>query len=236
MVETPKLSSLAGELLKFFMLSSLLFAGIIAFVFFFVGGVNAYYSIGAGLLIALAWVLFNLIWMKGKLEELFGRLLYIVDLLEERHKERTVVPIPVHEEVMGIVTSIKNLINNFEEKYQKDLRELEDQMEVISDNSSKIIEALEKVHDGHLRVEFPSGLDPVGAIGQALQQTFEFYADRFKTIREKIDRCKSITSTLALLLEEDGDKIDIGEIRRLLDEIKVLEEDIEKELRFIKDA
>ena len=236
MVETPKLSSLAGELLKFFMVSSLIFGGIIAFVFFFLGGLNPYYSVGAGLLIALTWVLFNILWMKGKLEELFGRLLYIVDLLEERHKETTVVPIPIHEEVMGIVTSIKNMIANFEEKYQKELRELEEQMDLISDNSSKIIEALEKVHDGYMKVDFPSGLDPVGAIGQALEQTFEFYRERFSNIKKYLAECHKRVTSLALLFEEDGDKIDIDEAKRLLDEISELEEEIEKELRYLKDV
>lgn len=235
MVETPKLSSLASELLKFFIISSLIFGGIISFVFFFLGGVNPYYSIGAGLLIALTWVLFNIFWMRGKLEELFGRLLYIVDLLEERHRETTVVPIPIHEEVMGIVTSIKNLISNFEEKYQRELKELEEQMDLVSENSSKIIEALEKAHDGYLKVGFPSGLDPVGAIGQALEQTFEIYRERFAGIKEKVRECGKKITSLALLFEGDGDKIDIDEVRRLLDEISELEEEIEKEIGFMKD-
>ncbi len=236
MVEAPRLSSLAGELLKFFAISSILFGMVLSFVFFFVGGIEVYYSVGAGLAIALAWVLFNIIWMKGKLEELFGRLLYVVDLLEEKHKEPTVVPIPIHEEVLSIVNSIKNVLNTLEEKYQKELRDLEEQMDLISENSSKIIEAIEKIHEGMIKVDFPSGLDPVGAIGQALQQTFELYAKKLARVKDKVAELRRKVITLSLLLEEGGDKIDMGEVKRLVNEISDIEVEIEGELKFIRDV
>ena len=236
MVEAPRLSSLAGELLKFFAISSVLFGVVLSFVFFFIGGIEVYYSVGAGLAIALAWVLFNIIWMKGKLEELFGRLLYVVDLLEEKHKEPTVVPIPIHEEVLSVVNSIKNVLNTLEEKYQKELRDLEEQMDLISENSSKIIEAIEKIHEGRIKVDFPSGLDPVGAIGQALQQTFDLYAKKLARVKDKVAELRRKVITLSLLLEEGGDKIDMGEVKRLVNEISDIEVEIEGELKFIRDV
>ncbi len=236
MVEAPRLSSLAGELLRFFAFSSILFGVILSFVFFFFGGVDVYYSVGAGLLIALGWVLFNIIWVKGKLEELFGRLLYVVDLLEERHKEPTVVPIPIHEEVVSIVNSIKNVLNTLEERYQRELRDLEEQMDLISENSSKIIEALEKVHEGNIKADFPSGLDPVGAIGQALQQTFELYAKKLGKVKDKVSELRRKVITLSLLLEEGGDKINIEEVKRIVNEISDIEVEIEGELKFIRDV
>ncbi len=236
MVEAPRLSSLAGELLKFFAISSVLFGVVLSFVFFFIGGIEVYYSVGAGLAIALAWVLLNIIWMKGKLEELFGRLLYVVDLLEEKHKEPTVVPIPIHEEVLSVVNSIKNVLNTLEEKYQKELRDLEEQMDLISENSSKIIEAIEKIHEGRIKVDFPSGLDPVGAIGQALQQTFDLYAKKLARVKDKVAELRRKVITLSLLLEEGGDKIDMGEVKRLVNEISDIEVEIEGELKFIRDV
>lgn len=236
MVEAPRLSSLAGELLKFFAISSVLFGVVLSFVFFFIGGIEVYYSVGAGLAIALAWVLFNIIWMKGKLEELFGRLLYVVDLLEEKHKEPTVVPIPIHEEVLSVVNSIKNVLNTLEERYQKELRDLEEQMDLISENSSKIIEAIEKIHEGRIKVDFPSGLDPVGAIGQALQQTFDLYAKKLARVKDKVAELRRKVITLSLLLEEGGDKIDMGEVKRLVNEISDIEVEIEGELKFIRDV
>ncbi len=236
MVETPKLSSLASELLKFFLLSSFLFGLILAFVFFFLGGVNPYYSLGAGFAIAMAWVLFNILWTKGKLEELFGRLLYVIDILEEQHRDKAVVPIPLHEEMLGIVDSIRELIKNLEEKYTRELREAEEQLETISENSAKIIEALEKIHEGHMNVEFPTGLDPVGAIGQAFEQTFEIYKDKIKTIKDHVAECRTVLQELTAMLEEDRDKIDPDRVKEGLSRLAETEERIEKELRFFKDV
>jgi ABC-type multidrug transport system fused ATPase/permease subunit len=236
MVEAQRLSSLAGELSKFFFVSSVVFASLIALVLFLLGGANAYYSIGAGFLVAFVWVLFTVIWVKNKFEELFGKILYIVELLEEKHKEKAVVPIPIHEEMVSIVSSIKDLLNSFEERYRKELKELEAHIDIISENSSKIIEALEKVNDGYVNVEFPSGLDPVGAIGQALQQIFEFYSERFYEIKYKLENCRNLITALSSHFEKYGDKIDKGEVQRLVEDLKYKIDDIEKELRFIKNA
>ena len=236
MVETPKLSSLAGELLKFFILSSFLFGLVLAFVFFFLGGVNAYYSLGAGFAIAMAWVLFNILWTKGKLEELFGRLLYVIDILEEQHREKAVVPIPLHEEMLSIVDSIRELIKNLEERYTRELKEAEEQLETISENSAKIIDALEKIHEGRMNVEFPSGLDPVGAIGQAFEQTFDIYRAKVKALKDTTSECRKYIQELSNMLEEDRDKIDIDRVREVLKKLAEAEERIEKELRFFKDV
>ncbi len=237
MVETPKLSSLASELLKFFLLSSFFFGLVLSFVFFFLGGVNAYYSLGAGFAIAMAWVLFNILWTKGKLEELFGRLLYVIDILEEQHREKTVVPIPLHEEMLGIVDSIRDLIKHLEEKYTKELKEAEDQLETISENSAKIIEALEKIHEGHMAVEFPTGLDPVGAIGQAFEQTFDIYRDKIKALKDHVSECRRHIQELFTLLEEgDPDKIDLDRVKEGIRKVAEAEEKIEKDLRFFKDV
>ncbi len=235
MVETPKLSSLATELLKFFLLSSFFFGLVLAFVFFFFGGVDLYYSLGVGFAIAVAWVLFNILWTKGKLEELFGRLLYVIDILEEQHREKTVVPIPIHEEMLSIVNSIKELVRNLEEKYKKELKDAEGQLEAISENSAKIIEALEKIHEGHTNVEFPSGLDPVGAIGQAFEQTFEIYKGKLKTIKEELSKCGNYIEELSSIVGKDQDKIDIEKVKEILGRLEEAQQKLERELRFFKD-
>ncbi len=235
MVETPKLSSLAGELLKFFLLSSFLLGLLISFVLFFLGKINVYYALGAGFTISTAWVLFNILWTKSKLEELFGRLLYVIDILEEKHREKAVVPIPIYEEVLGIVDSIRELVKNFEEKYEKEIRELEDQIETISENASKILVALEKVQDGRLKTEFPSGLDPVGAIGQAMQQICSLYLDKLSRIKSVIKECREELEKISLLLGDGEDKIDVRKVKEGIEKIIKAEEAIEEELRFFKD-
>ncbi len=236
MVETPKLSSLAGELLKFFFLSSILLGVLLSFAFFFLGQMNAYYALGTGFAISAGWVLFNILWTKNKLEELFGRLLYVIEILEERQKEKTVVPIPLHEEVMDIVHSIRELVKGFEEKYEREVRSLEEQIETISENASRLLTALDKAQEGEIDVEFPSGLDPIGAIGQAVEQTIEEYRNRLLSIGEKVELCKDELERIHALIEENGDKIDVQRVKEGIDRLMKLEKEIEKELSFIKKA
>jgi len=234
MVETPKISSLANELLKFFILSSIFLGVLLSFAFFFLGGMNPYYSLGVGFAISSAWVLFNILWTKGKLEELFGRLLYVIDILEEKHKEKMVVPIPIHEEVIDVVNSIKELVQSFEEKYQRQISSLEDQIESISENASRLLEALEKVQEGDLKAEFPTGLDPVGAIGQSVQHVFENYAELFTLIKDRLSRCREELERISALLEEKDDKIDVQRVKEGIEKIMRLEEEIREELKFLK--
>jgi len=235
MVETPKLSSLASELLKFFLISSFLFGILISLVFYLVAGMDPYRSFGLGFLISAVWVFFNIIWTKGKLEELFARILYVIELLEERHKGKTVVPVPIHEEMLGIVNSIRDLVSSFEERYEREIKELEEQIDSISENATRILEALEKMEEGHLRAEFPTGLDPVGAIGQAMQQVCDTYRERFSRIKELLAKCREELSGLALLLKEREDKIDLRRVEESIQRLIRAEEKIEEELSFLKD-
>ena len=234
MVETPKISSLASELLKFFLLSSIFLGVLLSFAFFFLGGMSPYYALGVGFAISSAWVLFNILWTKGKLEELFGRLLYVIDILEEKHKEKMVVPIPLHEEVIDVVNSIKELVQSFEEKYQRQISSLEDQIESISENASRLLEALDKVQEGDLKAEFPTGLDPVGAIGQAVQHVFEDYAELFAGLKGRLNECREELERISALLQEKDDKIDVQRVKEGIEKIMKLEREIREELKFIK--
>lgn len=235
MVETPKLSSLAGELLKFFLLSSLLLGVVISFLFFFLGNVNPYYAVGAGFGVAVLWVFLSIFWMKNKIEELFGRLMYVIDILEERQREKMVIPIPLYEEVLEVVHSIRELVKSFEEKYERNIRELEEQLEVISENAATILKALEELHEGRTKVELPTGLDPVGAIGQSLEHLLELYHERFSRIKRLTEECRRELETLVSLLKEKNDKIDVSKLKEGIDKLVEVQGNIERELRFLKD-
>ncbi len=236
MVETPKLSSLAGELLKFFILSSFFFGLLISAVLIVLGNVNPYFALGIGFVIAIAWVLFNILWTKSKMEELFGRLMYVIEILEEKQREKAVVPIPIHEEVLEIVNSIKELVESFEEKYRKEIRELEDQIDSISERAAGLFEALRKAEEGYLKTNFPSGLDPIGAIGQSIQQVLDLYTEKLLKIRSQINTCKEEIDRIYTLLEEKTDKIDIDRLRKGIGRIRRAQEEIIKELSFFKEA
>ncbi len=235
MVETPKLSSLAGELLRFFFFSSVALGLSISAALYFFGKVDPLPSLAVGFAIAFLWVLFNLLWTKNKIEELLVRLVYIIDMLEERHKERMVVPIPVHEEVLEVVGGIRELVKSFEERYKKNIRELEEQIDAISENAAKILEALEELESGKMSVEFPTGLDPVGAIGQSIQHIVELYRDKFHRIKELNQRCRNKLEFLSLLLEEKHDKIDVEGLKEGIKKIAETQEEIAQELSFLKD-
>ncbi len=238
MVETPKLSSLASELIRFVIVSALVFGGVISFALFFLGELDPYKAVGVGFSIALVWVVFNIVWVKGKLEDMFSRLSYVIDILEEREKvkEKAVVPIPIHEEVVGIVNGIKELIDSFEGRYEKVIKDLEDQIENISENTYKLLDALEQLEHGNIDVEFPSGLDPIGAVGQAMQHAWDIYADKLKNIKRLGRQCKAEMVAISLILKKEGDTIDIQRLREGIDRVISIEEEIEKELRFIKDT
>ncbi len=235
MVETPKLSSLAGELLRFFLISSFLVGVLISLVFYLFAGINPYQSFALGFFIAAVWVFFNILWTKGKLEELFARIMYVIELLEEKQKGKTVVPVPIHEEMLDIVNSIRELVASFEEKYERQIRDLEDQIESISENSTRILRALEKMEEGYLKTEFPTGLDPVGAIGQAMQQVCDVYREKFTRVKEFFQECRKDLEELALLLEESEDKIEVHRIKEIVNRLARAEERIEEELGFLKD-
>ncbi|GEM_PF-1992964 len=235
MVETPKLSSLAGELLRFYILSSLMLGLFISLVLYFIGKIGFYTSFGLGFLISTVWIFFNIMWTKGKLEELFARILYIIELLEEKHKGKTVVPVPIHEEMLGIINSIKDLVNNFEEKYERQIKDLEDQIDTISENTRQILSALEKMEEGYMKANFPVGLDPVGAIGQAIQQVCEIHRSKITKIKELLSELNTELHSIALLLEEKGDKIDVRRLEEGVKKLIITEEKIEAELKFFKD-
>ncbi len=235
MVETPKLSSLAGELLKFFFLSSLFLGVMISLLLFFLGGMNPYYAVGVGFGVAVVWVLLNILWMKSKIEELFGRLMYVIDILEEKHREKMVVPIPLHEEVLDVVHSIRELVNSFEERYEKSIRELEEQLETISENAATILKALEELQEGKTEVDLPTGLDPVGAIGQSLEHLLELYHEKFSRIKALSEECRGELETLNSLLEEKHDKIDVKRLKEGIEKLIEVQGEIKRELSFLKD-
>ncbi len=235
MVETPKLSSLAGELLRFFIYSFLLLGTTLSLILFFIGKLNPYYSAGLGFAVALGWVFFNIFWFKSKLEELLGRLLYVIEVLEEKHRGNVVIPVPLYEEVFEIVKNIRDLVTSFENRYKREIKSLEEQIDAISESTALILQALEKAEEGYVNVEFPKGLDPVGAIGQAIQLTLKKYQSRLLEIKHRLKFCEEELYRINTLLEEKGDKINLQEVKEGLEKIRSIEEEVRKSLEFIKE-
>ncbi len=235
-IEFPKLSSLSAEILKFSFFSFIFLGVIISSLMVIFGRMHPVYAGFIGFGVSLIWVIIMILWTKGKIEELFSKLVYVIDTLEEEKGKKAVIPIPIHEEIIGIIESIKRIVENFEERYEKNIKELEAQLEAISENTAKILRALEKMDEGHIRVEFPYGLDPVGAIGQALQQVVSKYVAKLTAIKLSLQECENIINSLALLLEEEGDKIDKNRIRESILKLKEVEEKLKTELEFFKDV
>ncbi len=231
MVEAPKISSLAGELLKFSVLSAGFLAVVLGVIFFFFADFNVYLSAGLSMLVAMGWSLLILVWVKTKLEELLGRLVYVIEVLEEKPYEKAVIPIPLYEELLEIVSSIKELVNSFEDRYRKEINSLNEQIESISESTSKILSSLEKFQEGYLDVEFPKGLDPVGAVGQAMEIALKEYRKVFTNIKREMEICSRELDKISDLLAQKGDKI---EIETSLKRLRMAEEEIKRNLEFIK--
>ena len=236
MVETPKLSSLSGELLRSFVLFSLVLGLVVSVILYFVFNINPYMAVAVAFSLSGIWIIFHLFWIKSKVEELLGRLIYVIDLLEEKHKDKPVVPIPVYREMLDVIAGVKDLINTFEERYEKQIKDMEDQIEVMSENSSKLIDALEKLNDGHLNPEFPEGLDPVGAIGQAFEHTVGIYRSKIVTIKSQLAEIKTVLDNISRIVEHESDKIDILTLKEGIGRLRDAVKEIEEELGFFKDV
>ncbi len=235
MVEVPRLSSLAGELLRFFAFSSFILGILLAGVLMYFGKLSPHVAAGIGFAIAIFWMLFNILWTKGKIEELFGKLIYVIDIMEER-EEKPVVPIPIHEEILGVVQSIKELVETFEERYKREITELQDQIDSISEKASGILVSLEKAQEGFIDVEFPSGLDPVGALGQSIQHTFDIYKEKLFRIQKNLTECGKVLENIISAIEKEDGKIDLNKLQEGIKELQRLHADISADINFFKES
>ncbi len=230
MIEIPRKTSLSEELLKFFFWSSSFLFITLTIVFYGLGGVNLKHSVLIAIPIALGWTFILLNWLKGRIERILGRLIYIVDLIEQSRYEKTVAAVPIYEEMLIIIDSIRDILSSVEGKCDRELKELQEQLDIVAENTSQIIEKLQELSEGNLNVEFPSGLDLTGAIGQALNQSLKELRKRIIEVREGMQTLHDKTQALAQSCEDINDKNLKEEIYNILKE----EEKILEKLRFFK--
>ncbi len=229
-IEIPRKASLSDELVKFFFLSSTFLFLSLCVILYGLGGVGMLYSVAISLIVSLGWTSLLLYWLKDKLERVLGRVVYVIDLFEQSRYEKAVATVPIYEEMLIIIDSIKDILASVESKCSREISELQEELDVISENTSKIIEGLQLVAEGNLRAEFPSGLDLAGAIGQAVGQSLAEIRKRLLKVKEDLERLHSRTQSLAKNCESINDKSLKDEIYNILQE----EEKILKELGFFK--
>ncbi len=230
MVEIPRRASLSEELLKFFFLSSTFLFLSLTLVFHFLGGIEVLQSALISIPVSVGWTFVLIQWLKGKIERVLGRLMYVVDLMEQSRHERAVAAVPIYEEMMIIIESIKEVLSSVESKCDRELKELEEQLELISENTAQIIERLQLISEGDLTVTFPSGLDLSGAIGQAVNQSLAEIRKRILSVRASLERLYRQTQQVLEDCESINDKTLRNEIYNILKE----EEKILKELGYFK--
>ena len=229
-IEIPRKASLSDELVKFFFLSSTFLFLSLSVILYGLGGVGIFYAVSISLVVSLGWTSLLLYWLKDKLERILGRMVYVIDLFEQSRYEKAVATVPIYEEMLVIIDSIKDILSSVESKCSRELSELQEELDVISENTSKIIEGLQRVAEGDLGTEFPSGLDLAGAIGQAVGQSLAEIRKRLLKVKEDVERLHSKTQKLAENCESINDKSLKEEIYNILQE----EEKILKELGFFK--
>jgi gas vesicle protein len=230
MVEIPRKASLSEELIKFAFWSSTFLLVTLFMVLIGLGDLDFKYALLVSIPISLGWTFILLSWLKGRIESILGRLVYIVDLMEQSKHGRVVAAVPIYEEMLVIIDSIRDILSGVESKCDREIKELQEQLDMIAENTSQIIDRLQMLSEGNMDIEFPSGLDLSGAIGQALNQSLAEIRKRLLYVKEAVQNLYDRTQNLLEDCEHIRDKNLREEIYNILKE----EEKILEKLEFFK--
>jgi len=188
--------------------------------------------ISVGYALILSAILIQLI--SKKFETCLGRLYYISTVFYEHRDalDREVIPIPVYEEMTEILENFEKSLKALKSSCSKSVKELESEYASVVDKASAMITTLEKLRAGEFAPdEFPSGLDPVGALGEALKETITEIYQRLRRARELLYELEDELKHVNLFIEGGADK-DI--IYPKLKNMEKIIREIKKELEFFK--
>ncbi len=236
MLEIKRLTSLSSDLLKFSIIATLFFGSILALILYYGTDVNLIASASFGYIFVFFVSISFYAYIKAKINQVIGRLLYIIEMMEEKEKT-TEVPIPVPEETIDIIESVNETLQSLETKFAREVEELEEQLDIISDNISKAIEELSRSMEGYTNIELPKGLDPIGALGQVTDMVLKTYRKRIKELKEGVESIrKEVDEILNTVRQNEAlSREDIDKLKRKLERLKYEEEKIENSLKFFKD-
>ncbi len=236
MLEIKRLTSLGSEILKYSVLVLIFFGTGLSLFLHYGAKVDPVSSVIFGYTFVLVLSLSFYVYIKAKINQVVGRLLYTIELMEE--KERDIeVPIPIPEETVDIIESVNDTLKTLETKFSKEVEELEEQLDIIADNISKAIEGLSKSIEGYTDVDLPKGLDPIGALGQVTDMVLKTYRKRLKELKEGIETMrKEVDEILSTVKQSESlSREDVENLKKRIERLKYEEEKIENSLKFFKD-
>ncbi len=236
MLEIKRLTSLSSDLLKYSLFITAIFGSALTLILYYGTNVNLVASASFSYIFVFLLSLSFYAYIKAKINQVVGRLLYIIELMEESEKTAE-VPIPVPEETIDIIESVNETLQSLETKFAREVDELEEQLDIIADNISKAIEELSRSMEGYTNIELPKGLDPIGALGQVTDMVLKTYRRRIKELKEGLESIRKEVDEIlnAIKQSEALNREDIDNLKRKIERLKYEEEKIENSLKFFKD-
>lgn len=169
-----------------------------------------------------------------KFEHMLGKLYYISTLFYENKEklEDEILPIPIYEEMTEILENFEKSIKYIRENYLKSIKELEEEYTDAVEKASTLISLIEELREGNFQIDkFPTGLDPIGALGEALKETMKELYLRIKHIEELVYNLEDEVKNLHLLIESGAEE---DFIKRKLDSIESIVKKIQDEIEFFR--
>lgn len=138
--------------------------------------------------------------------------------------------IPIYEEMTEILENFEKSIVNIRENYLKSMKKLEEEYANTVEKASTLINLIEKLREGKFPIDkFPTGLDPIGVLGEALKETMKELYLRIKHVEELVYNLEDGVKNIHLLIESRAEE---DFIKRKLDSIKSIVKKIQDEIEF----
>ncbi|GAB6066543.1 hypothetical protein JCM9492_16380 [Aquifex pyrophilus] len=169
-----------------------------------------------------------------KFEQTLGKLYYVSLLINESRGniEKEIIPIPIYEEMREILTNIEKTLIDLKRSCEKRIRELEEEHTEAIEKTAELIEIVEKLREGEFELnEIPAGLDPVGALGEALKESLEEIYNRIKRIAKLAEEIEEYLKNMEIYLEGEVDR---EGIKRNLEMVKTALVKMKTDLEFFK--
>ncbi len=236
MLEIKRLTSLSSDLLKYSLIITAVFGSVLTLILYYGAKVNLIASATFSYLFVFLASLSFYVYIKAKINQVVGRLLYIIELMEE-NKKSAEVPIPVPEETIDIIESVNETLQSLETKFAHEMEELEEQLDIIAENISKAIEELSRSMEGYTNIELPKGLDPIGALGQVTDMVLKTYRKRIKELKDSIEAIRKEVDEILNTIKNSEvlSREDINRLKNKIEKLKYEEEKMENSLKFFKD-
>ncbi len=146
--------------------------------------------------------------------------------------EKEIIPIPIYEEMKGILTNIEKTLVDLKKSCEKRISELDKELSQLVEKTAELIRIVERLKEGEFDLDnIPSGLDPVGALGEVLKESLEEIYGRIKRIEKMADEIESYLKNMDIYI---GQEVDVEGIKRNLEQVKAVLIKMKTDLEFFK--